>query len=40
MKEICFAEYAKCLQKAIQEPNSNEEVVHLLLDWIIEKYNI
>ena len=40
MKEICFAEYTKCLQKAIQEPNGNEEVVHLLLDWIIEKYNI
>lgn len=37
MTELCFAEFAKCLQIAMQPPNSDKDVVELLLGWITEK---
>ncbi|MDO5296752.1 MAG: hypothetical protein Q4F00_08975 [bacterium] len=40
MKELCFSEYVKCLQSAIQPPNNETYLVELLLNWIIEKENI
>lgn len=37
MTELCFAEFAKCLQTAMQPPNTDKDVVELLLGWITAK---
>jgi len=34
--ELCFAEFAKCLQSGIQPPNDDKDVVGLLLSWITD----
>ncbi len=34
MTELCFAEFAKCLQRAMQPPNGDKDVIELLLGWI------
>ena len=34
MTELCFSEYAKCLQHAMQPPNDDKDVIELLLGWI------
>ena len=36
MTELCFAEFAKCLQSGIQPPNDDKDVVGLLLSWITD----
>ena len=36
MTELCFAEFAKCLQSGIQPPNDDKDVVGLLLGWITD----
>lgn len=36
MTELCFAEFAKCLQSGIQPPNDDKDVVELLLGWITD----
>lgn len=36
MTELCFAEFAKCLQSAMQPPNDDKDVVELLLGWITD----
>ncbi|MGN0605024.1 MAG: ABC-three component system protein [Oscillospiraceae bacterium] len=34
MIEVCFSDYAKCIQKALQPPNDDLSTVTLLLEWI------
>lgn len=36
MTELCFAEFAKCLQSAMQPPNDDKDIVELLLGWITD----
>ena len=36
MTELCFAEFARCLQSAMQPPNDDKDVVELLLGWITD----
>ena len=36
MTELCFAEFAKCLQSAMQPPNDDKDVIELLLGWITD----
>lgn len=36
MTGLCFAEFAKCLQSAMQPPNDDRDVVELLLGWITD----
>ena len=36
MTELCFAEFAKCLQSAMQPPNSDKDIVGLLLGWLTD----
>lgn len=36
MTELCFSEFAKCLQTALQPPNDDKDVVTLLLEWITD----
>ena len=40
MAELCFAEFAKCLQNAMQPPNNDKDVIELLLGWITDKPNV
>lgn len=40
MTELCFAEFAKCLQSAMQPPNDDKDVVELLLGWITDLPNV
>lgn len=40
MTELCFAEFAKCLQSAMQPPNDDKDVVELLLGWITGMSNV
>ncbi|MDO5295547.1 MAG: hypothetical protein Q4F00_02745 [bacterium] len=34
LTELCFSEFAKCFQRAMQPPNGDQNVVELLLGWI------
>ncbi len=36
MTELCFAEFAKCLQSGIQPPNDGKDAVELLLGWVTD----
>ena len=40
MTELCFAEFAKCIQGAMQPPNDDKDVVELLLGWITDMPNV
>lgn len=40
MAELCFAEFAKCLQNALQPPNNDKDVIELLLGWITDKPDV
>lgn len=40
MAELCFAEFAKCLQNALQPPNNDRDVIELLLGWITDKPDV
>ena len=40
MKELCFAEFARCLKAAIQPPNDDKSIVELLLSWITDKDSV
>ena len=40
MDILCFGTYAKCLQKAVKEPNGNKDVTELLLGLITEHVDI
>ena len=34
--DLCFSEFAKAIQKAIQQPNDDLSVVTLLLEWVTQ----
>lgn len=36
MTELCFAEFAKCLQGTMQPPNDDKDVIEFLLEWITD----
>ena len=36
MTELCFAEFAKCIQSAMQPPNDDKDVIEFLLGWITD----
>jgi len=38
--ELCFSEFAKCVQKSLQPPNNDMDTVTLLLKWITDKPNV
>ncbi len=40
MTEVCFAEFARCLQKSLQPPNDDLDTVTLLLGWITDRPNV
>ncbi|MCR5663201.1 MAG: hypothetical protein K6G50_13910 [bacterium] len=40
MEELCFASFAKCLQKFLKPPNTDQAVVELLLKWIVSLPNV
>lgn len=40
MTELCFAEFVRCLQSAMQPPNDDKDIVELLLGWITEKASV
>lgn len=40
MTELCFAEFVRCLQSAMQPPNDDKDIVELLLGWITEMSNV
>lgn len=40
MTEICFSEYTKCFQKALQPPNDDLQTVKLLLEWITDRLDV
>ena len=40
MTELCFAEFAKCLQSAMQPPNDDKDVVGLLLHCITDMTSV
>lgn len=40
MTDLCFAEFARCIQSAMQPPNEDKSVVEVLLGWITQKNNV
>lgn len=40
MTELCFAEFVRCLQSAMQPPNDDKDIVELLLGWITEMASV
>lgn len=40
MADLCFAEFAKCIQRGLQPPNNDKDVVVLLLGWITERSEV
>lgn len=40
MTEVCFSEYARCLQKSLQPPNDDLHTVTLLLEWITDRPDV
>ena len=40
MTEVCFSEYARCLQKSLQPPNDDLSTVTLLLEWITDRSDV
>lgn len=40
MTELCFAEFVRCLQSAMQPPNDDKDIVELLFGWITEMASV
>ena len=40
MTEVCFSEFARCIQKALQPPNDDLATVTLLLDWLTQRSDV